>query len=119
MALDSFQITSHTNDGVTTVRLQGELDAQTAVVLEEEFEKLLEKKKYKVITNGQALQYIASAGLGVYMAYIERFREVGGDIKVTHLTERVQHVFDLLGFSKIIDVLESDEEALQRFQSTS
>ena len=53
------------------------------------------------------------------MAYIERFRDVGGDIKVTHLSERVQHVFDLLGFTKIIDVLGTDDEATQRFQSTS
>jgi len=119
MSLDTFQIHSQTKDGITILKIQGELDAQTAVVLEEEFDKLLEKQKYQVITNGQALQYIASAGLGVYMAYIERFRDVGGDIKVTHLSERVQHVFDLLGFTKIIDVLGTDDEATQRFQSTS
>lgn len=119
MSQDSFQIHSETKDGITILKLQGELDAQTAVVLEEEFEKLLQKQNYQVITNGQALQYIASAGLGVYMAYIERFRELGGDIKVTCLSERVQHVFDLLGLTKIIDVIGTDDEAMQRFQSTS
>ncbi|MDR9387502.1 MAG: STAS domain-containing protein [Balneolaceae bacterium] len=119
MSQDSFQIHSQTKDEFTILKLQGELDAQTAVVLEDEFEKLLSKQRYQVITNGQALQYIASAGLGVYMAYIERFRENGGDIKVTHLSERVQHVFDLLGLPKLVDVVDTDDDAMLRFQSTS
>ena len=60
--------------------------------------------------------YISSAGLGVFMAYIEEIRENGGDIKITNLQAKVFNVFDLLGFPLLFDILDTEEEAFTRFR---
>jgi anti-sigma B factor antagonist len=51
------------------------------------------------------------------MAYIEELREQGGDIKIAALQPRVYNVFDLLGFPMLFDIVDSEEDAVSKFQS--
>ncbi|MDI6401324.1 STAS domain-containing protein [Balneolaceae bacterium ANBcel3] len=114
--MNSFDIRIRTQSDVVILDIQGELDAHTAPVLEKELQKLIEEKTVKIIVNGSSLDYISSAGLGVFMAYIEDIRTVNGDIKITSLKSKVYNVFDLLGFPTLYDILESEDEAIKRFQ---
>jgi len=120
--VSSFSVTfrdAHTPDGerVCVLDLKGELDAHTATELEAAFQKCLTDGDARVIVNGQALQYISSAGLGVFMAYIEDIREQDGDIKIAALAPRVFNVFDLLGFPVLFDITRTEDEALARFSA--
>jgi len=67
--------------------------------------------------NCQQLDYIASAGLGVFMAYIEDVRSLGGDIKLTNMNSKVYNVFDLLGFPTLYDILEEESDAIKKFEN--
>ena len=49
------------------------------------------------------------------MAYIEDVRGIGGDIKLTNMNEKVYNVFDLLGFPTLYDILEDEQEAVNKF----
>ena len=95
--------------------LKGELDAHTASELEAALQKCLDEQHSRIIVHGGDLQYISSAGLGVFMAYIEEVREQGGDIKIAALQPRVYNVFDLLGFPVLFDITSTEDEAVQRF----
>ncbi len=95
--------------------LKGELDAHTASELEAAIQKCQEENRVQIVVNGQNLQYISSAGLGVFMAYIEEVRERGGDIKIAALQPKVYNVFDLLGFPILFDIVESEDEAVLKF----
>lgn len=97
--------------------LFGELDAHTASQLEDHFQDLIDQKEYFIVVNCDKLEYIASAGLGVFMAYIEDVRSLGGDIKLANLKPKVFHVFDLLGFPALYDILETEHEAIEKFNS--
>jgi len=98
------------------LELSGELDAHTASQLEDSLKNLIDQKKHHIIVNCRNLDYIASAGLGVFMAYIEDVRSLGGDIKLTNMNSKVYNVFDLLGFPTLYDILEDDEQAIKQFQ---
>lgn len=102
---------------VCVLDLKGELDAHTASELELAFQKCLDDGSHRIVVNGQNLQYISSAGLGVFMAYVEDVREHGGDIKIAALPPRVFNVFDLLGFPVLFDITQTEDEALQLFDS--
>ncbi len=104
---------------VVILDLYGELDAHTAPGLEKELQKLIDEKSVQLIVNGSELEYISSAGLGVFMAYIEDIRSHGGDIKISNLKPKVFNVFDLLGFPTLYDILDTEDEALERFQNRS
>jgi anti-sigma B factor antagonist len=64
------------------------------------------------------LNYISSAGLGVFMAFIENIRDKGGDIKFSSMSEKIYNVFDLIGFPLIYEFYKSDDEAIQKFKSS-
>lgn len=99
------------------LEIAGELDAHTAGQLEDVFQALISDQKFKIIVNCARLDYIASAGLGVFMAYIEDVRSYGGDIKLTSLKPKVFHVFDLLGFPALYDIVNTDIEAIEKFNT--
>lgn len=95
--------------------LKGFLDAHTAPSLESAFASLVEQGKYKIIVNFKDLAYISSAGLGVFMAFIEKIRDNGGDIKLTNMSDKVFNIFDLLGFPLLYEIYKTEEEAVNKF----
>jgi anti-sigma B factor antagonist len=89
---------------ISVINLKGFLDAHTAPTLENNFTQLIENNKYKIVVNFEYLAYISSAGLGVFMAYIESVRENKGDIKLTNMSDKVYNIFDLLGFPLLYEI---------------
>lgn len=115
--MKNFKINHRTESGLEVLDLQGELDAHTASQLEDSLKRLIDNQKSSIIVNCSQLEYIASAGLGVFMAYIEDVRENGGDIKLTNMSDKVYNVFDLLGFPTLYDILSDEKEAIDKFSS--
>lgn len=102
-------------ENVSIIDVKGYLDAHTAPELENVFNKLLNEKKFKVVVNFNDLNYISSAGLGVFMAYIETMRQNNGDIKFSNLKENVYNIFDLLGFPILYEFYKDEQEAIKKF----
>ena len=115
--MSNFSVAFRECSRATVLVLNGELDAHTAPDLESAIWKCKENGGQNVIINGADLEYISSAGLGVFMAFIEEFRSLGGDIKFAELQPKVFNVFDLLGFPLIFHIVDSEEEALDLFES--
>ncbi|KAB2907584.1 MAG: STAS domain-containing protein [Ignavibacteriales bacterium] len=103
-------------DEFSIIDLSGYLDAHTAPELETRFTNLIDKNRFKVVVNLKDLEYISSAGLGVFMAYIETMRENQGDIKLVSLKPSVYSIFDLLGFPLLYDIMKDEEEAINKFK---
>ncbi len=113
--MSDFSIRIEEDQPVWTISLHGYLDAHTAPKLEETFEEMIESEKTKLVVDFANLDYISSAGLGVFMAFIEEVREQQGDIKLAAMTPKVFNVFDLLGFPMLYDFCDSTTEARDKF----
>jgi anti-sigma B factor antagonist len=112
--------TSIINKGdVSVINLAGYLDAHTAPTLENNFTELIDNNKFKIVVNFKDLAYISSAGLGVFMAYIEKIRNNNGDIKLTNMNEKVFNIFDLLGFPLLYEIFSTEEEAVNKYNESS
>lgn len=116
--MKTFSVNHRVSSSYHILDLNGELDAHTASQLEDSLKELINKNNLNIIVNCSNLDYIASAGLGVFMAYIEDVRESGGDIKLTNMNDKVYNVFDLLGFPTLYDILEDEKDAIDKFSST-
>jgi anti-sigma B factor antagonist len=103
------------NGDVSIINLKGFLDAHTAPTLENNFTQLINSNKFKIVVNFKDLSYISSAGLGVFMAYIESIRDNRGDIKLTNMSDKVFNIFDLLGFPLLYEIYKNEEEAIKKF----
>jgi anti-sigma B factor antagonist len=113
--MSDFKVNHRDGEGVSVIELKGYLDAHTATELENAFQKLLNEKKYRIVVNCKDLSYISSAGLGVFMAYIEDVRKNKGDIKLSNMSPKVFNVFDLLGFPILYEIYKDEKEAVVRF----
>ncbi len=112
--------TSVTDKGeISVVYLKGYLDAHTAPQLENEFSNLIDRGRNMIVANFNDLVYISSAGLGVFMAFIENIRDNKGDIKLTNMTDKVFNIFDLLGFPLLYEIFKHEEEAIKKFNETN
>ena len=112
-----FTVERSQSGDLTILSLEGFLDAHTAPEFEATVEKALEEGHVRLIVDGSGLTYISSAGLGVFMGFIEEIREEGGDIKVCGLSPKVHEVFALLGFEELFDIVGTQDEAVERFQT--
>ena len=110
-----FLLTASVQGEITIIALEGYLDAHTAPQFEEKLQAEIEEGRTRIIIDCAKLTYISSAGLGVFMSFIEEIREQGGDIKICGLAPKVRHTFEILGFQDIFDLLEDVPSAVQRF----
>ncbi|MBK9097696.1 MAG: STAS domain-containing protein [bacterium] len=103
---------------VSIIDLKGFLDAHTAPTLENNFAQLIKDSKFKIVVNFEDLAYISSAGLGVFMAFIENIRDNKGDIKLTNMSDKVFNIFDLLGFPLLYEIYKNEQEAINKFSGS-
>ncbi|MFP4529398.1 MAG: STAS domain-containing protein [Candidatus Kapaibacterium sp.] len=103
--------------GIDCLYLGGYLDAHTAPELESEISEIIEAGQNRILVNFRDLDYISSAGLGVFMAFIEDIRSRGGDIKLANMKPKVFSVFDLLGFPMLFDIETEEIHALEKFMN--
>jgi anti-sigma B factor antagonist len=97
---------------VRILSFQGNLDTNTAPDAESEINGLIDGGAQKLLVNFEKLNYISSAGLRVLLATAKKLRASSGDLKICCLNQTVQEVFDISGFSTILSVASSEEEAL-------
>jgi anti-sigma B factor antagonist len=116
--MNEFKVTQRETGNVQVVELRGYLDAHTAPHLEETFQKLINQKRFNILVNCKDLTYISSAGLGVFMAFIEDVRANQGDIKLSNMTPKVFNIFDLLGFPMLYEIYKEEAEAVGKFLAT-
>ena len=100
---------------VAVIRLEGAVDAHTAPQFEAAVQSAVDAGQHRVVVDCERLTYISSAGLGVFMGFIEEVRDQGGDIKICGLSEKVKQPFEILGFESLYDFCPSVEAAKGRF----
>jgi anti-sigma B factor antagonist len=115
--MSTFKIDMREANNINVLELKGYLDAHTAPELEKIFQILLDGKRFNIVVNCRDLTYISSAGLGVFMAYIEDVRKNDGDIKLTNMSAKVYNIFDLLGFPLLYDITSDESEAIKKFDT--
>jgi anti-sigma B factor antagonist len=107
---------SAVHPGLALFRLKGHLDAQTVRELEVRFEAQIKASRVRWIVDLKDLEYISSAGLGSFVGVLSELRAQGGDIFFIGLTQKMEKIFRVLGFTRIFRVFESETEAANAFQ---
>lgn len=92
--------------------LKGEVDASNSVILDEAITKMVADGSSAILVDGTGLEYISSAGLGVFMSYLEDFQEKEIELKIYSLSDRVFEVFKILGLDQLIRIYPDKKTAL-------
>lgn len=111
-----FQVTQRPHGAACVLAIEGFLDAHTAPEFEKAIEQAVQAGHVRLVVDCARLTYISSAGLGVFMSFLEEVRERGGDLKVAALDANVYQVFEVLGFPALLDIEPTVEDAVTRFE---
>ena len=119
--MDSIHIHSRRHDPSEAVVLtvHGFLDAATSVDLEKELQRVLRSRCYRIIVDLSGVDYISSAGWGIFLSEIRHIRQQGGDLCLVGMKPEVFEVYELLEFRSVLHHYESLPDAAARFATAS
>jgi anti-anti-sigma factor len=101
--------------GVTTVHVSGSVDGLTAEDLQRVFSRELDAGHHRLVADFGGVDYTSSAGLRVLLATLKQSRSRGGDLLVAAPHPEVRKVLDLSGFTGILRVFATVDDAVRSF----
>ena len=107
------------NPDVSVISVKGYVDTTTSTELEESLKRLLGKGRYDIVIDLGNVNYISSAGWGIFISEIKEIRENGGDLKLAAMIGDVYEVFELLEFQTILESFDTVKEAVGSFGDSS
>jgi anti-sigma B factor antagonist len=108
------QIKRIQEDGIDIIIPIGEIDASSSIELDLTIAKSVGEGFMKILVDCQALEYISSAGLGVFMSYIEEFKDKNINMVLFGMNAKVANTFEILGLKELLTIAADKTEAKQR-----
>ncbi|MFQ5601664.1 MAG: STAS domain-containing protein [bacterium] len=100
---------------IAMLTVKGYVDTMTCSILLNKITENMNGGVYHIIIDMAQVNYVSSAGWGVFVGELKGIREQGGDLKIVQMTPEVYDVFEMLEFNKILTYYESIEEAINDF----
>lgn len=91
--------------------LHGKLDSLTRAEFEPQALELAAQEGGGLVLDCTKLDYVASAGLRVFLMAAKRAQQAGGKMVLSGLQASVREVLEISGFLKILTVVDSLEQA--------
>ncbi len=101
---------------ISIIKVGGYIDTTTSSELERSLDSLLKQGRFFIVVDLGNVDYISSAGWGIFISEIKSIRENGGDLKLVRMVPDVYEIFELLEFHHILDVYDSVDEAVNKFE---
>jgi anti-anti-sigma factor len=101
---------------ISLIKVGGFIDTTTSSEVERSLHNLLKQNRFNIIIDLGNVDYISSAGWGIFISEIKAIRENNGDLKLVRMIPDVYEIFELLEFHHILDVYDSVDEAVKKFE---
>jgi len=101
---------------IRIIHVNGFLDAHTFQNLDDVIMNVFREGIYKIGINLENVNYISSAGAGVFIGTHGPAKESGGDLILINPMESVIRVFELLGITQLFTIVKSIDEAVAHFR---
>ena len=103
---------------ISIIKVGGYIDTTTSSELERALDSLLKQGRFFIVVDLGNVDYISSAGWGIFISEIKSIRENGGDLKLVRMVPDVYEIFELLEFHHILDVYDKVDEAVSKFETS-
>jgi anti-sigma B factor antagonist len=90
------------------------LDANSAMEFKSEMGRLIEGCT-RMIIDMEHVKFIDSAGCGALITVLRQLKGSGGDLKLYNVDKQVRLVFELVRMHKIVDIFNTQQEAILSF----
>jgi anti-sigma B factor antagonist len=102
--------------GVTIVDISGRIVlGEESATLRRLVCDLLDKGQKNILFNLAAVNYIDSSGLGSMVGSFTSVRKQGGELKLLHLTTKVQDLMQITRLYTVFDIMDDEAVAVKSF----
>ena len=98
-------------EGADIVSIVGEIDASSSIELDLAIAKSVGEGFTRILIDCNGLEYISSAGLGVFMSYIEEFKEKNIKMVLFGMSRKVANTFEILGLNQLLSIADDKAQA--------
>ncbi len=105
------EITKVQEEDIFVLNVIGDIDASSSIELDSSISNSLEEGHKKILVDCKSLNYISSAGLGVFMSYIEEFESRKITLVLCNMNDKVQSVFEILGLDQLLKITGNKDQA--------
>ena len=114
------ELNDEKENGIVVCRMEGRLDGSTSTGADEHLGRLAQEAATSgLVIDLARLEYVSSAGLRVLLQVANRLKTGNGKLALFGLNDHVRQVFDIAGFSSILDIYPSRKEAVEHVESVS
>lgn len=107
------EINTQKEEGVNVLTIDGDVDASSSIFLDEELERLISAGEKKILIDCSNLEYISSAGLGVFMSHLQETRDREIKLILFGMSEKVKNIFDILGLDQLLIIENEKSKAIE------
>lgn len=105
------QIKTTKEDQFHIIEIYGDVDASSSITLDKAMEDAVTEGQKHILVDCANLNYISSAGLGVFMSHIEEFKEKDISFVLFGLSSKVKNVFEILGLDQLLHIVDAKQDA--------
>lgn len=98
-------------DGADVLALIGEIDASSSIELDLAIARSVGEGFTRILIDCSSLEYISSAGLGVFMSYIEEFKDKNIRMILFGMNDKVANTFEILGLNELLTISKDKVQA--------
>jgi anti-sigma B factor antagonist len=114
--MEGIQLKVENKNNISVIKVGGYIDTTTSSELEHHLTKLLGQNLFHIVIDLGNVDYVSSAGWGIFISEIKGIREKGGDLKLVGMIPEVYEVFELLEFHYILKAFDSLQDAIKDFE---
>ena len=103
-------IKSDNKNGISIVRVEGNIDISTSPDFKKHFKKIIGDKVGTVVINLEKVDYMDSSGLATLVEIYKNMRKYEGTIRLVELSDKVKGLFAITKLDKLFKIF--DDEAL-------
>jgi anti-sigma B factor antagonist len=112
---DKLRIELEERGNVSVLILHGFIDRHTIELLDKTLRGLFDKSRSKLVIDCAELTYISSNGMGVFISYVNKARNLNGDIRFCAMRDIAKTVITMLGLHRLFQVFETRDQAVSSF----
>lgn len=93
-------------DNVLILEVIGDLDASSCLILDTAIAQAMEQNEKTIVIDCAKMQYISSAGLGVFVSYLSDFESNNIYFALLNVNDNVKNILAVLGLEKLVNIIE-------------
>jgi len=109
-------ISEREQNGIVVISLEGNMiGGPGATLLSEKLREHLKTDRKQFVLNMSQIEWMNSSGLGILMGGLTTVRQNGGNLKLAHVTDKIQELLRITKLNRIFDVFSDEAEAIESF----